>query len=91
VCVVDLGTVDWGLDLCVSCGCGSPVFLVLQRKGVYPFAPLQFCYWLGCVSPGSVIMKPYPLCSVIPVSVMFDHIFMFCRVGFLYIVACVRV
>jgi hypothetical protein len=58
---------------------------------VYPFAPLQFSYWLGCVFPGSVIMKPYPLCSVIPISVIFDHIFTSCHVGFLCIVAYVRV
>jgi hypothetical protein len=58
---------------------------------VYRFAPLQFSYWLGYVSPGSVIMKPYPLCSVIPISVIFDRIFMSCRIGFLCIVACVRV
>jgi hypothetical protein len=50
-----------------------------------------FSYWLGCVSPVSVIMKPYPLCSVIPTSAIFDHIFPSCRVIFLCIVACVRV
>jgi hypothetical protein len=51
----------------------------------------DFSYWLGCVSIGSVIMKPYTLCSVMPISVILDHIFASCRIGFLSIVACVRV